>query len=303
MRGTGLSLDTLRVIVTVYGAGTVTGAAAELGMAQPSVSGQIAAAEERLGYRLFERTARGMRPTERAVEFVSRVAGPLESLLRVAREAEAVGVEPDRAVFLSGPAEFLSEMVLPRLTGYGAGRLVVCFGLAEDLLDRLLDGAVDVVVSSVQPRRRGVAFEPVYDEEFVLVAHPRWREQAAGDIDAVPVLTYADDLPIVRRYWRSIFNRRPTGLSVAAVAPDLRVLARLAAHGVGMTVLPRYLADPGLAAGSLVLLDQPQVPPLNTLYLATRRGAVTDPAVTALRHAVAAAVEAGSGPAGDASFG
>ncbi|MEI5583790.1 LysR substrate-binding domain-containing protein, partial [Agromyces sp. CCNWLW208] len=50
-----------------------------------------------------------------------------------------------------------------------------------------------------------------------------------------------------------------------------RVLAGLAADGVGMTVLPTYLADPYLAAGRLVDPVGPADPPLNTVYLARRR--------------------------------
>lgn len=192
---------------------------------------------------------------------------------------------------IGGPAEFLSEVVLPGLvTELPVGvRLDARFGLADPLIEALETGQLDVLVSSVQPRRRGLRFAPVYDEHFVVVAHPRWADQAQHDIDSVPVLAYDAQLQIIRRYWRSVFDRRPTRLRAVALVPDLRVLARLAVAGVGMTVLPEYLARSFLERGDLVRLHEPDVAPLNTLYVATRRGGpVPDPILDAIRLRIVA---------------
>jgi DNA-binding transcriptional LysR family regulator len=149
------------------------------------------------------------------------------------------------------------------------------------------------VVSTVQPRRRGITFQPIYDEEFVLVMSPQTAVRFRGDPDAVPVLSYSEELPIIRRYWLSVFDRPPTRLRAAVVVPDLRVLATLAERGTGMTVLPQYLAESGLAAGRLIDPVEPEIPPLNTIYLARRGQRLgsapdLDRFVTRLRRAVAA---------------
>jgi LysR substrate binding domain. len=103
------------------------------------------------------------------------------------------------------------------------------------------------------------------------------------------VLAYDAELQIIRRYWRSVFDRRPARLHAAALVPDLRVLARLAVEGVGMTVLPEYLARPFLERGELVVLHEPEVAPLNTLYVAIRRPVVApDPVVEAVRSRIVA---------------
>jgi DNA-binding transcriptional LysR family regulator len=44
-------------------------------------------------------------------------------------------------------------------------------------------------------------------------------------------------------------------------------------------VLPSYLCDRDLAAGRLVALAEPEVPPINTGYLAIRSGAQADATV------------------------
>ena len=57
--------------------------------------------------------------------------------------------------------------------------------------------------------------------------------------------------------------------------------------GLGVSVLPTYLIDDDLAAGRLVPLADPEVPPINTLYLAVRSGALDrDPALRKVHAAL-----------------
>ncbi|MFI5998154.1 substrate-binding domain-containing protein [Streptomyces sp. NPDC051362] len=133
---------------------------------------------------------------------------------------------------------------------------------------------------------------PLVDEEFLLVGAPgiartvsieRLSVEPANTLRALPLVAYADDLPVVRRYWRSEFGHRPAN-AVALIVPDLRGVLRAVEAGAGISVLPRYLAEPSLASGRIVQLHQPGVSPLNTLYLAMSRGAPDNPAVIVVRE-------------------
>lgn len=263
------SLDHLRTFVTVFRAGSQTKAADLLGISQPTVSAHVAALEETLGFALFVRTPAGVEATPKGAELAHEVAAHLDAL---EDSALLSGLTPDRAraLHIGGPAELLSELVLPRLDELAQTAHVPLrfrFGLADDLLDLLVSRDLDLVVSAVRPRARGLTAVPAYDEEFVLVGAPTW---AGREVDDIPVVAYAEHLPIVRRYWRSVFDRRPEQLEVVAVIPDLRGIRSAVIAGVGMSVLPRYLVDADLATGALVQLDEPEVAPLNTVYLATR---------------------------------
>ncbi|MGB4780007.1 LysR family transcriptional regulator [Microbacterium sp.] len=276
------SLDQLRTFVTVYRAGSVTRGAALLGVSQGTASAHVRALEASLGYALFHRDRDGVSPTVKGIELAREVAGHLDAI-EDATLAPGAGGAPARAVIVGGATEMLSTMVIPHLAQLidAAGSPVrLRFGLAEDLLDALVDRSVDVVVSAVPPRRRGVAAAPIYDEEFVLVAAPTWFGTGLED---VPIVAYAEDLPIVRRYWRSVFGRAPDGMRLVAVVPDLRGIRTVVLAGLGMSVLPTYLIADDLAAGALVALDTPQVAPLNTIFLATRgREAQRNPALGAV---------------------
>ncbi|MFF9019663.1 LysR substrate-binding domain-containing protein [Streptomyces eurythermus] len=98
----------------------------------------------------------------------------------------------------------------------------------------------------------------------------------------VPLVTYAEDLPIARRYWRHVFGRRLTR-TAAVTVPDLRGVLAAVAAGAGFGVLPRYLCQDLLESGALVALLEPEDPPINTGFLVQRPGAHDNPDVTRVR--------------------
>ncbi|GHJ51388.1 LysR family transcriptional regulator [Micromonospora chersina] len=288
-----VSLDLLRSFLAVHRSGSITGAAELLGLAQPTVTAQLRALEEAVGRPLFERLPRGVTPTAAGNELARRVADPLDRLAAVLAE------DPDtaypRTVFLGGPAEFLAERVLPALAGPVADglELRVSAGLPERLVDDLAAGRLDLAVTSVRPRRRGVAVEPLYDEEFVLVAAPAWAGRLPDPVTAaalreVPLVAYGEEAPIVRRYWRTVFETRLTQTPSLVVA-DLRAVRAAVVAGAGVSVLPTYLCGDELASGALRALLAPPVPPLNTLFLAVRPGVTGRREVQAVRRTLLAA--------------
>lgn len=282
-----VSWDALRAFVAVARAGSFSAAAQTLGLAQSSLSEQVARLERTLGHRLVDRGPTGVRTTSRGRALLARIEGPVEALAE-ATAPQGTGRER-RTVILGGPAEFLSEVVLPRLPEHlPRGQQVTArFGDVDDLAEELRGGLLDVLVSTVPVRGQDLMLTPVYDERFVLVAHPRWVQAAARSLAEIPVLSYGPELPIIRRYWRSVFGHRPSDLVVSMIAPDLRSLRRLAIAGAGMTVLPHYLVQNHLEQGDLIELHRPETYPINTLCVVSRRPQPTpDPAVRSLREAV-----------------
>lgn len=286
------SLDLLATFLEIYRAGSLSAAAERLGVSQPAVTGQLARLEEQVGERLFVRSRQGVAPTPRAAALAARVSLHLDGLREVLGSTET---EPALrgTVRIGGAAEAMTVRVLPALaplTGRGLC-LHVTLGLAQDLLAQLAEGRLDMVVSAIRPTHRAILAAPLVDEEFLLVGPPttlrtvdadRLRTAPADALAALPLVAYAEELPIVRRYWRSEFGHRPTN-PVALLVSDLRAVLVAVEAGAGISVLPRYLAEPALAAGRVVQLHHPEAAPLNTIYLATRRGTPANPALTVVR--------------------
>lgn len=285
-------LNQLRTFLAVYRAGSFTAAAAVLGLSQPTVTAQIRALEQQGGRELFVRLPRGVEPTPPAHELATRIAGPLDDLsslegphARLARHTVPV--------HLAGPSELLCTRVLPALAPLVAEgvRLRVTHGLMDSLMEELGAGQHDLVITTRRPRGRGLASIPLADEEYVLVGSPSWlrclqARTAASEIGAslrdVPLVTYAEDLPIVRRYWRNVFGKQLSA-SAALTVPNLHAVLSAITAGAGYSVLPRSLCQESLAAGRLVLLHDPEEAPLNTLFLVQRPGSNTHPDVKTVR--------------------
>src|ERR687886_686152 len=187
-------LDLLRTFQAVHRLGSMTGAAAVLHVSQPTVTSQVRALERLVGRPLFVRGARGVTPTAAGRDLAERIEAPLDAL--------AAGVD-----------------------------VRVRVGLADDLLGELAAGRLDLVVSTVRPRR-GVDAVPLLDEEFALVAAPApaatldpvaVAADPARALAAVPLLAWSDDLAVVRRWWRHVLGRPPATRPLL-VLPDLRGL-------------------------------------------------------------------------------
>lgn len=279
------SLDLWESFVETHRARSVSAAARALGLSQPAVSARLQRLERELGTTLFARTRAGVVPTAEADVLADRVRPLLDQLRGVV--ADPRGAVAGR-IRIGGAADVMSARVVPALAPLVRDGLdlEVRTGLAADLLATLADGELDLVVSSVRPPAGPLRAEAFVDEEFLLVAAPAWAGRALAD---VPLLAYGDELPIIRRYWLTEFERRPAQ-RVALVLPDLRGLLRAVVAGAGASVLPRYLVDQALLDGTVVRLHEPRLGPLNTLWLVTpqRPGALTATVAAHLRREAAA---------------
>ncbi|WP_243074046.1 LysR family transcriptional regulator [Microbacterium sp. SS28] len=276
-----------RAFLAVHATGTLSAAARTMGITQPAVSAQLQNLERLLGERLFERTARGVVPTARAAELAARLAGPFDAVA-----AALTGVGPDASSFESpvrvgGPAELLAEVVAPLLAPLVADgvRVHLVPGLPGPLVELLRTGGLDLVIASERPRGRAVVGGPLVDETFVLVASPGFAEQhglaastsppaGAEAFAGLPLLAYAHDVPILRRFWRHVFGVR-LERDPALTLPDLRALRDAAVAGAGVTVLPSYLCRAALDGGALLDVHPTDDPPINTLHLVRRPGSAT----------------------------
>lgn len=279
-------LPWVKTFLAVYRTGSVTNAALAVHLTQPTVSQHLRGLEAHLGRALFERLPRGVVPT-RAAHDLARLVGPHLELIEASVEAARAGSggRATALVRLGGPSDLLSELVIPAIAGAldPALKLRVQVGLADELLEQLRTGELDLVVATARVHKSGLEYERMIDEEFVLVAGRAWAERiparavearGAAALEQVPLVAFGEQLPIVRRYWRVVFDTRPRSVAVL-VAPDLRMLRAAVAAGAGITVLPRYLIETQLAAGQLVQLVTPATPPRNTIHLATRTGALS----------------------------
>lgn len=189
---------------------------------------------------------------------------------------------------LAGPPEFTSVRVLPALAPLVEQGMALraVFAPAEESLEGLAAGHHDLALTTTRPHGKLLTTTPLGDEEHILVAGPRWAARLGGPddvrakgprlLEGVPVVAVHESMPLVTRYWTTVFDAEPVS-SGALIAPDFRAVLDSVAAGAGMAVLPRYLCAEALDRGRVVGLMDPPVPPLRTYFLSVRAGTLARP--------------------------
>jgi DNA-binding transcriptional LysR family regulator len=271
------NLNQFRTFLAIYQQGSVSKAAEKLNLTQPAVSKQLQQLEARMNRQLFVRVARGVEATPAAHDLAKQISTHLEALENISNAVKLGTKTLAGTVFLGGPAEFIGQKILPALHRLPELQIQIRVQLEqpESLKTALISGMLDLAVFTVRRSDAKLTSAALYQEELVLVGNRNWKESipheglSAGILEQVPLLGYSEDLPLIRRYWRKIFNTLPKN-SASMVIPDLRALENAAAAGYGVTVLPRYLIENSLRNGTLFELHHPTQIPTNQLYLGWR---------------------------------
>ena len=255
-------LDDIRTFTEVVDSGSLSRAGERLGMSKSMVSRRLARLETELGQPLLARTTRGMSLTEAGADFrpyAERMVAELQSARdALSRQGEATG-----RLRLAAPLSFgathlgpvLAELALrhPKLeinTSY-SDRLVDLVGEGFDAAVRIGNlSDSSLIARRIAPMRALVVASPGY---LARAGAPRTPEELS-EHELVP---HGDAVWPLRRGDR-VFTIRPRGRFTADSGT-----AELAAvvAGLGIAVMPAFLAGPALESGELVmLLDDWQVP-------------------------------------------
>ncbi|MFD3325030.1 LysR family transcriptional regulator [Streptomyces sp. NPDC058701] len=275
----------LQTFMAVYHTGSFTKAARQLGITQPTVTQQVRGLELEFGLPLFERNPRGVVPTPSATVLAKDVQDSLKNL-SIAIGRHFGDGEENRPLRIGATPELAAARLMPALSRLVMGGMDIktSVGVSYELLDRLSEGFLDLVVSTIRPRRRGLEATPLADEELILAASPSMAQEmfphgvTEEDVDLVakaPLIAYAETLPLIRQYWKDVFDATPT-TAPSVVVPDLRAVMSAVISSAGISVLPRCLCSAALSSGALVTLMEPELPPINTLYLVVQSGTLAD---------------------------
>jgi DNA-binding transcriptional LysR family regulator len=186
VRLAGIDLNLLTSLDAVLEAQSVTLAAKQLGVTQPAVSHALRRLRELLGDPLLVRTARGMRPTPRAIELRPAVRAALAAAEVVLQAAPPFDPATADRVFAISVIDQGAFQLLPKLAARLAEhaprvRIDVRPIPSERFTDALA-GELDLAIGVFRDRPAGVRDEPLWREEFVCVVR-RGSAAARGAFD------------------------------------------------------------------------------------------------------------------------
>ena len=279
-------LPQLRTFMAAYRLGSLTKAAEQLGITQPAVSQQIRMLEAQIKKPLFVRHARGIEPSAIAHDLARSIGTHIDALETSFNAVQARATNIAGTIHIAGPGEYLSAKIIPLLANLMTRDIRIRLHTGgKDYIYGLLDeGAIDLAITASLPNSRTLDYQQIDSETLVMVATPDWMQQRLSqpfDVNqllAQPLIAYDEDLPLVRQYFKEVFDMTLTVQAAATVA-DLRAVRQLVLNQLGYSVLPLYLCKAHLQQSQLTLVHTPKQWPTNHLYLTWNRGNLRHPRV------------------------
>lgn len=235
-----ISWDLYRTFGAVLQEGSLSGASRRLGITQPSVARHIDALEASLGVSLFIRTARGLSPTDAALELkphADLLASTSAAFLRTAegRTGEVRGTVRISASEIVGAFHMPPILTGLRIQHPELSVELVLSNSADDLLQR----EADIAIRMFPPKQKALVARRIGVFELGLHAHPDYlaRRGIPKTIDQLQdhdVIGYDVETPALRAFLQP-FPRLQRAAFALRVDSDVAQLAAIrAGFGVGV---------------------------------------------------------------------
>jgi DNA-binding transcriptional LysR family regulator len=255
-------LEDMALFVDVVDAGSFTAAAQRNGLSKSLVSRRIAALEDRLDARLLNRTTRRLTLTDTGANFLERAIRILAEVEEAEALAARLDAEPRGTLHVAAPMSFGWGHLAPALGHFMTSHpgLVVELDLNDryvDLASERHDMAVRIgkltdsslVARRLAPSRRVVVASPDYLAR-------RGRPTVPADLAGHDCLVYSNRT--IAEQWR-LGDRVTAALNTKVKANNGEALCAAAEAGLGLAVLPTFIAGPPIVRGALEIV-MPGIP-------------------------------------------
>jgi DNA-binding transcriptional LysR family regulator len=258
-----MDLRHLEHIVAICRAGSFSGAAKELGIAQPTLSKSIGRLEAKLGIQLFERTNTNARPTAYGQFIADHASTLLQSVTTLGHELEQMArgeagllrIGVGAATRLHPLPQVLRRAVeaFPRL------QFVTRYAGPNLMMRALRAGTFDLVFCNHQLATTQEDFirVKVFEDRYIVVARPDHPALKAAPLSATEVarlqLASAGLTPDFRA-WVDLTGERQKQNLEAFLSDDYDLIKRMAIETDHVARGPRFVFEAELERGQLAEL-------------------------------------------------
>lgn len=272
------TLESMKVFVRVAQRSGFAPAARELRMSPASVTKHVAAIEERLGVRLFDRTTRHVALTEVGRAYLERCLECLQAVADADASVTALADTPRGVLRVTAPID-LQRHVAASVSRFvrEAPHVTVDLRLSNRAVD-LVEEGVDVAIRVAPALDGQYVARPLATLRLAVVACPDYfrrhgRPRSPADLESHRAVVFVEPRP--RTEW--LFTR--AGREVrATLKPVLlsnggEAILTAVVEGVGLTVAPSFLVGEHLADGRLeaALLDWSIAPTMRAFAIYPHR--------------------------------
>lgn len=293
-----VNLEWYRTFIAIYQQGNLTKAAQELLISQPNASVHLAALEQYIGTKLFDRLPRQLVPTETGKRLYTQVVASMENLGSVERAFQKPALNKLPTIRLGAPLDFFNSKLTARMKKIPS-QLNVSFGVGKELIQQLTEGDLDFVIGSQKAmEKKHLVHEPVLTEKLVVVANKKMdvrvfrtqvRNQDYGEIEKWLLkqdwYAYSDDLALIRKFWTTNFGKRPA-IAPKYIIPNLSAILKSIGEGKGVSVVSDFLAHDFARQGNIAVIWEGVEEASNTFYLSYDKSKVSVAKIEEMRALV-----------------
>lgn len=283
------SLSQLLAFDAVVRHRSVTAAATELNLTQSTVSRLTQSLEEQLGAELFTRQRRRLIPTQAALSYQADIQRALDMIQRASMSV--VANPGGGTISLAVLPTFATRWLGPRLGGFFEAHPGISVNLSTRIQRFSFDAEIfDAVIYFGEPDWPGVLHHKLFDERLTACASPAFLDrhpiERPEDMSGIPLLRL-ENRPTSWEDWYAGQGGAMTG-SEGMVVDQFSMMIQAAISGLGVALLPHYLAQIEMAEGRLRPVLREAVPGSGSYWLAWPEAKTSHGALSRFRDWLAA---------------
>lgn len=295
-----LGVHHLRAIVAVAHHRSFTLAAAELGVAQSSLSRTVLEAERRLRTPLFQRSTRRVLLTADGEAVVAVARGVIENVDTGLAHIEGYLAGTRGSITIATLPSLAATLLPPVIRGYQRLHPDVSVHVEDNLSDQVAEhlrsGRADLALTTHPGDSPEYVVRPIAEDSFFLAVHPDHRYAGAetvdwSDLQSEPLIAFGPASSVQKAVAAALSDAEVSPATIVR-AQNVAAVAGLAASGLGVAPVPGFVLPLMRFAG---LTFVPLVPERSrTIALVRHRDRPLSPAVDAWMEVVDRHL--GSGP-------
>ena len=239
----------LEILAAIVDSGGLTDGAALLAKSQPSLSRSVALLEARLGARLFHPGKRPLQPTDLGARLAEEGRRILQASAAAADAVQSYRAGRAGAVRVGGSPVFMDGVIIPMIASFQMQnpdvRIEQSYGYAEDLSERLLNGALDFAICPLRgaEQARGLQFDPILPGRNVIACregHPLAKVNALTQEDLLkyPWIAPPAGSPLFADLQRVLIDVGAARAKISYSGGSLSAVLEILSGSDGLTVLP-----------------------------------------------------------------
>jgi DNA-binding transcriptional LysR family regulator len=254
-----MDISVLQIFVEVMRQGSFAAVARDRNLDPSSISRAIASLEEELGIRLFQRTTRQLSPTEAGTAYFQRLEPLMEEMQQAIDIATDISGQPKGKLRVTVSVSFGLKCIVPLLPEFDSlyPDLTLDLFLTDAVVD-LFAERIDLAIRLGLLTDSTLIAQQLMQTHYLVCASPQYLKRFGKPKQPTDIAHHNCLLfPLAGFQSRWIFRDRVGNTSEVSVNGSIIIssaiaLQQCAIAGMGLALLPHWLIDDDLQAGTLV---------------------------------------------------